>query len=184
MLFSILHSVTASQMKEPPTILMLAMRCWFYKYLFRYVCAVSQTDMLWYLHCIIYQYMYCDACITSQYIHSRFWRSTKHWSLLPRSHIWFPTTSLLIDWTGSRKKEICRHLNERQKIRPPPPPALHTFILGSLLRASTKVLINFCNAVKVKRLIQYQQTTIFSKNSIGLVEENHNKIREETPKSF
>ena len=53
-----------------------------------------------------------------------------------------------------------------------PPPALDTFILGSLLRVSNKVQINFCNAVKVKRLIQYQQTTIFSKNSIGLVEEN------------
>ena len=118
MLFSTLHH-TASHLFFLTR--MLAMRCRFYKYLFCYVCAVSQTNMLWCLHCIIYQYMYCDACITSQYIHSRFWRSTKHWSLLPRSHIWFPTTSLLIDWTGSRKKGICRHLNERQKIRPPPP---------------------------------------------------------------
>lgn len=65
-----------------------------------------------------------------------------------------------------------------------PPHAIHTFILGSLLCVSTKVQINFCNAVKVKRLIRYQQTTIFSKNSIGLVEENHNKIREETLKLF
>ena len=97
---------------------MLATRCRFYKYLFRLVWALSQTNMLWNLHCIIYQYMYCDALLYHKLIYSLFTILTKYKALIivAAITIGFQTTSLLIDWTaGSRKKEICRHLQWKTK---------------------------------------------------------------------
>ena len=79
MLFSTLHH-TASHLFFLTR--MLAMRCRFYKYLFCYVCTVSQTNMLWCLHCIIYQYMYCDALLYHKPIYSLFTILTKYKALI------------------------------------------------------------------------------------------------------